>query len=67
MENEELRQIIELKAKNYFDGERQKFGEWRINRMLTKGEHRNLMESLEKNEKMFYSLLNDILKWNKIN
>ena len=62
MENKELRQIIELKAKNYFFNERQKFGEWRINRMLTKGEHCNLMESLDKNEKMFYSLLNEILK-----
>jgi len=62
MENEELKQIIHQRAKEYFFDERQKFGEWRINRMLTKGEHKNLMESLDKNEKMFYSLLNEILK-----
>ena len=62
MENEELKQIILQRSKEYFFNERQKFGEWRINRMLTKGEHRNLMESLGKNEKMFHSLLNEILK-----
>jgi len=62
MENEELKQIINQRTEEYFFNERQKFSEWRNKRMLTKGEHKNLMESLEKNEKIFYSLLNEILK-----
>ena len=62
MENEELKQIISQRAEEYFFDERQKFGEWRIKKMITKGEHKTLMDSLEKNEKMFYSLLNEILK-----
>jgi len=62
MENEELKQIIHQRAKEYFFDERQKFGEWRIKKMITRGEHKTLMDSLEKNEKMFYTLLDDILK-----
>ena len=62
MENEELKQIIHQRAEKYFFDEKQKFGEWRIKKMITKGEHKTLMDSLEKNEKMFYSLLNEILK-----
>lgn len=62
MKNNELKEFVGLKAKHYFSEERQKINAWRINKTLTKGEHRNLMESLEKNEKTFYSLLNEILK-----
>ena len=62
MKNDELKEFVELKAKHYFSEERQKINEWRTNKILTKGEHRNLMESLDKNEKIFYSLLNEILK-----
>ena len=62
MENDELKQIIHQRAEEYFFDERQKFNEWRINKMLTKSEHQTLIESIGKNEKMFYSLLNEILK-----
>jgi len=62
MENNELKEIIESKANEYFSNEKQKFVEWRNNKMITKEEHHNLIESIDKNKKIFTALLNEILK-----
>ena len=62
MDNLELKNLIELKTKDYFSNEKNKFTEWRTNQMITKREYNCLLESLDKNEKMFYTLLNEILK-----
>ena len=62
MKNNKLKEFVELKAKHYFSEERQKINEWRINKMLTNGEHQMLINSTEKNEKLFCDLLYKILK-----
>jgi len=62
MENNKLKEIIESKANEYFSNEKQKFAELRNNKMITKGEHHNLIESIDKNKKIFTALLNEILK-----
>ena len=62
MENNKLKEIIESKANEYFSNEKQKFAEWRNNKMITKEEHHNLIKSIDKNKKIFTALLNEILK-----
>lgn len=62
MENNELKDIIESKAKDYFNNEGDKLLEWRNKRMITKYEYQDLIFTLQKDQKMFYSLLNEILK-----
>ena len=62
MENSELKEIIKSKAEEYFSNEGDKMVEWRTNRMITKYEYQDLIFSLHKNKKIFYSLLDDILK-----
>lgn len=62
MENNELKNIIESKAKNYFNNEGDKILEWRNKRMITKYEYQDLVFSFQKDQKIFYSLLNEILK-----
>lgn len=62
MENNELKDIIKKKSEDYFDNEGDKILEWRNNRMITKYEYQDLIFALQKNQKMFYSLLDEILK-----